>query len=163
MLTFVETPVHTPYLPRSDIVDAATTSLPRTASSVGSRAGRAGLLECRGSTSLFLATGCASPVTWIGICNRFSAATGDATDAVALLVLAYSVVPTRRDACSVLPKDFSARRPLFPCPSLALVRLSEPAPDYRAPFLSFVFGAGYPPQSLNPLLHLYHCHPHWID
>ena len=80
------------------------------------------------------------------------------SDVVALLVLAYSVVPTRRDTCSVLPKYFSARRPLFPCPSLPLVRLLEPAPNYRAPFLSFVFGASYPPQSLNPLLHLHHCH-----
>ena len=85
------------------------------------------------------------------------------SDIVALLVLAYFVIPTRQDACSVLSKDFFARRPLFPCPSLPLVRLSEPAPDYRAPFLSFVFGVGYPPQSLNPLLHLHHCHLHWIN
>ena len=61
------------------MVDAATTSLPRTASSVGSRVGRAGLLKCRRSTSLFLATGCTSFVTWISICNRFSAVMGDAT------------------------------------------------------------------------------------
>ena len=85
------------------------------------------------------------------------------SDAIPLLVLAYYVVPTRRDACSVLLKDFSAHRPLFPCPSLPLVRLSELAPNYRAPFLSFVFGTGYPPQSLNLFLHLHHCHLHWID
>ena len=72
---------YAPYSPRRGTTYPSTISLPRTASNVGSIMGRAGLVECRGSTSLFFATGRVSPVTRIGICVCCSAATGDAPTA----------------------------------------------------------------------------------
>ena len=124
VLTFVETPVRMPCLPKLETVEGATISLPQTMSAVRSITGRAGLVECRGNTSLFLATGCASPrYAYRHPCLLFGC-NGQCTNRMLAFYLYWhtpSYQPDRTHA--VLRKDFSARRPLFPYPFLALICL----------------------------------------